>query len=190
MTSPDLSGLAGNALLEYLISTADDERALAQLYALTSGRLNALLRRMLRDDGAAAEVLQDVYVTVWKRGTTYDPARSTPMTWLFTVARNKAIDRLRADRTDANTLEPGVEENVRDPGVTAIERLEWQDDLLRLHDCLTTLDANQRSAIRAAYFDAFTYQALATRAAVPLSTMKSWIRRGLMQLRTCLERKP
>jgi DNA-directed RNA polymerase specialized sigma24 family protein len=87
-------------LAELLIQVArGDDTALKQVYVSTSGKLNALLIRILRDEQTAEEVLQEVFLTVWTSSGTFDPARGTPMTWLVTIARNRAIDRLRTERS-------------------------------------------------------------------------------------------
>jgi len=165
-----------------------DRDALAAVYRMTSAMLNALLIRMLRDRGAAEEVLQEVYLTVWRRGATFDPSRASPMTWLVTVARNKAIDRLRSERTRGVAAAERIEEvDVPDPGESIVESLERAEQRSQLSACLRLLDEHQRAAIRAAFYDGLTYEALAAREGVPVGTMKSWIRRGLRQLRACLD---
>ena len=163
-----------------------DDAALARIYDLTSAKLNALLMRMLRDEGAAADVLQDVYLTVWQRGAAFDPARGSPVTWLVTIARNKAVDRLRAEAARGIVAAPVDEGMLLDPSPSAVERLEQHQDRIRLLDCLAALEPRQRAAICAAFFDGMTYQAFALRENLPLGTVKSSVRRGLLRLRSCL----
>ncbi len=166
---------------------AGDRDALGDVYRLTSAKLNALLLRLLRDPLAAEEVLQEVYLTVWRRGETFDPARASPITWLVTIARNKAIDRLRAERARGQAVESIDEVEVPDTSPSMIEHLENAQTQARLFVCLGALEARQQSAIRAAFFEGLTYEGLATREGVPVGTMKSWIRRGLMRMRACLD---
>lgn len=143
---------------------------------------------MLADASEAEEALQDVYMTIWRRSGTYDPARASPMTWLVAIARNRAIDRIRAAkalRRSPLAVPLDVQEH---HGATSAEMLagEAVEDSQRLAMCVEALDAHVRRAIRAAFFDGLTYEQLATREDVPLGTMKSWIRRGLISLRKCM----
>ncbi len=168
-------------------ASAGDRRALESLYGRTAGQINALLRRMLGDEQAAAEILQDVYLTVWRRGATFDPARGSAMAWLIAVGRNLAIDRLRADRASPHArFDPLTEDTVADASASAFDALAQADTARQLGRCLDALQHDQRVAIRSAYFGGWTYEELAIRCGVPLSTMKSRIRRGLMSLRSCL----
>ena len=166
---------------------AGDKVALAVVYRLTSGKLNALILRMLRDEAVAQEVLQEVYLTVWRRSATFDPSLASPITWLATIARNKAIDRLRAQKRQPTRPLLLEEAELLDPGPSAIDQIEMQQDRLRLYACLDQLDERHQSAIRAAFFGGVTYEELAEREAVPLGTIKSWIRRGLLRLRACMD---
>jgi RNA polymerase sigma factor (sigma-70 family) len=183
------AGAAREALGLALLRTArGDEAAMATVYKRTSGRIYALLLQMLPDQATADEVLQDTYLAVWRRADSFAQGRASPMTWLITIARNKAIDRLRSDQVargsrplDDLAVEP------RDPGPSPLNRLEAGDDDRRLHWCIDQLEARQREAIRTAFFSGITYDELARRENVPLGTMKSWIRRGLVRLKACLE---
>jgi len=166
---------------------AGERDALANVYRMTSAKLNSLLIRMLRDRVAAEEVLQEVYLTVWRRGATFDPTRASPITWLVTIARNKAIDRLRAERARGAAPERIEEVDLADQTQSIVERLERDEQRTQLAACLGMLDARQQGAIRAAFYDGLTYEALALRDGVPVGTMKSWIRRGLRRLRVCLD---
>jgi RNA polymerase sigma-70 factor (ECF subfamily) len=104
------------------------------------------------------------------------------------IARNRSIDRLRASGSSRASLPIEAAADVPDPGLSAVERLEIGEDQAKLTDCLHELEERQSTAIRAAFLDGFTYDELAAKANVPLGTMKSWIRRGLLKLRACLER--
>ncbi|MGH6986263.1 MAG: sigma-70 family RNA polymerase sigma factor [Caulobacteraceae bacterium] len=168
-------------------AAAGERQGLADVYRLTSAKLFGVCLRILKDRAESEDVLQEVYLTLWRRAGAFDPAHgASPMTWLAAVARNRAIDRLRVRPRSADvTLEEAPEP--ADPNPSAHQTLEESDDLRRLEACLETLEDRTRRAIRSAFFDGLTYQALAARAATPLGTMKSWIRRGLIQLRSCLE---
>ena len=177
----------GRAELAALLRrTADHESlALRTLYERTSAKLYGICVRVLGSESEAQDTLQEVYVTVWQKASQFDPARATAITWLSVLARNKAIDRLRARR--ANHDDIGAAEDIADDRLSALEVLEQAEDASRLADCLETLDERARSMIRTAFFEGASYPELASRANVPLPTMKSWIRRGLVRLRGCLE---
>lgn len=168
-------------------TAAGDRAALRQVFDRTSAKLMGICLRILKDRDEAEDVLQEVYVSIWSRAASFDPAKASPVTWLATIARNRAIDRLRARRSRGETAP--VEEvldlaDERPDGFAlAAERQEGE----RIHHCLSTLEGRAQEMIRTAFFDGLSYSDLAARAGVPLGTMKSWIRRGLQRLRDCLE---
>jgi RNA polymerase sigma factor (sigma-70 family) len=165
-----------------------DRTALRLLYRDTSAKLFGVCLRILRDNGEAEDVLQDVYITVWRRAATFDPDRASPITWLGAIARNRSIDRLRAG-TKARRMQPINDAfEVSDDAPNALAQLEGDEEHRRLMDCLGELEPRHAAAIRAAFLDGASYEELAQRVDVPLGTMKSWIRRSLMRLRDCLER--
>lgn len=170
-----------------LLRTAQGDReAFAQLYRRTSPQLFGVCSRMLADRCEAEEVLQEAYVSIWQRGGSFDPSRARAMTWLVALVRNKAIDRLRQHQHVS--VEPTFEiEAIADEDPTPAARAQSSEEYRRLEECMDELEPQQRGSIRAAFFSGVTYAALAERAKVPLGTMKSWIRRGLLQLRVCLE---
>jgi RNA polymerase sigma-70 factor (ECF subfamily) len=142
----------------------------------------------LGERSEAEDVLQEVYLTVWRKAASFDESVASPITWLVAIARNRAIDRLRASGASRAALPIEAAADVADESMSAVERLEIDEDRVRLRECLQELEQRQAAAIRAAFLDGFTYDELAAKASVPLGTMKSWIRRGLMKLRACLER--
>ena len=167
---------------------AGDKAALRHVYDQTSAKLLGVCLRILRDRDEAEDVLQDVYVSVWRRAGTFDPARGvSPITWLSTLARNRAIDRLRASKAHlARPLEFAAE--APDPSPLAGEVMERDQAAAQLHGCIGELEPQHAAYIRAAFFDGHTYTSLADAAGAPLGTMKSWVRRALLRLRSCLER--
>jgi RNA polymerase sigma-70 factor (ECF subfamily) len=176
------------ALTGALLRVGDGEAAaLKEVYERTSAKLFGVCLRILNDRSEAEDVLQEVYLTVWRKASSFDPARASPITWLVAIARNRSIDRLRST-AGGRRLEPiEAAEEVRDPAPAAVELIEATQQSGRLGMCLEQLEARQATAIRAAFMDGNTYEELAERMNVPLGTMKSWIRRGLLKLRDCLQ---
>jgi RNA polymerase sigma factor (sigma-70 family) len=165
-----------------------DRAAFRMVYHDTSAKLFGVCLRILKDRTEAEDLLQEVYVTVWRKAAGFDPTRASPITWLVAIARNRSIDRLRSS-VATRRMEPiSAADAVIDPAPTAVEHLEGAQQQTRLAHCLGELDARHSAAIRAAFFDGATYEELASRMDLPLSTMKSWMRRGLLKLKTCLER--
>ena len=165
---------------------AGDRTALSDLYRRTSAKLYGICARLLGSSADAEDVLQDVYVTVWRKAGRFDAAKASPITWLAVIARNKAIDRLRARRLPTAQLDAAAD--IADDSVSAFDLVDQTREQRRVAACLDELDEKSRAMIRAAFLDGASYPELATREAVPLGTMKSWIRRGLLSLRKCLER--
>jgi RNA polymerase sigma factor (sigma-70 family) len=165
-----------------------DRGALQIVYRDTCAKLFGVCLRILNDRSEAEDVLQEVYLTVWRKAASFDPARASPITWLVAIARNRSIDRLRATAGSRRMDPIDAAEAVRDPAPAAVELVEAAQQSSRLTLCLEQLESRQSTAIRAAFLDGNTYEELAERMNVPLGTMKSWIRRGLLKLRDCLER--
>ena len=165
-----------------------DRSAFAEVYKSTSAKLFGVCLRILGNRSEAEEALQETYLNVWRKAEAFDPRRSSPITWLAAVARNKAIDRLRA--RGSRVVEPldGEAYAVADPAASSSEALEASEERRLLSRCIEELEARQSSAIRNAFFGGATYSDLAAREGVPLGTMKSWIRRGLLHLKDCLQR--
>jgi RNA polymerase sigma-70 factor (ECF subfamily) len=175
-------------LVEALVRTGHEDRsAFRDLYALTSAKLFGICYRICGERQAAEDVLHDVYLTIWKRAGAYEPHRASPITWLATIARNRAIDWRRAQSVRRSTpIEDAPP--LLDEAPLVSETMVADETAHQLHGCLEGLEVRQRAAIRTAFFDGVTYAELAEREAVPLGTMKSWVRRGLAKLKECLER--
>lgn len=175
------------ALAQLLRQVADgDRQAFADLYQRTSSKVFGVLLRMLHDRGTAEEVLQDTYITVWHRADRFDAARASAITWIVTVGRNKAIDHMRKHRESLYD-DPSRLNEVVDEDASMLEKASASQDHQRLTNCLDGLETRERKVVREAFFSGTTYKQLAAHAEVPLGTMKSWIRRSLIQLRACLE---
>ena len=163
-----------------------DARAFELLYHATSAKLFGVCLRLLPERSDAEDVLQDAYAAIWNKAGQYDAAIASPISWLAMIAHNKAIDRLRSEGIARNVpIEFAAE--VSDTGPGASQLAEHAGEARRLDHCLEKLEARRRTLIRTAFFDGATYEELARRTDTPVGTVKSWIRRGLLQLRTCLE---
>jgi RNA polymerase sigma factor (sigma-70 family) len=185
-SSSDADTQRRERLNQMLASVAKgDQQAFADLYKSTSSRVYGVIVRMMHDRGEAEDILQEVYATAWRRADSFDPARGSAMTWLITLGRNRTIDRMRQHREEllGDDQAPEVADDAPTPAAAA----EASQERHRLEECLDRLEPQQGRAVREAFFSGVTYSELANKLAVPLGTMKSWIRRSLMALKTCLE---
>ncbi len=164
-----------------------DAGALKEVYDRTSAKLFGVCLRILGEPTEAEDVLQEVYVSVWRNAAAFDADRASPITWLAAIARNRSIDRVRARHPERSIAIDAAME-VADAAPLASSLLEASQESRRLAGCLGELEPQHQGAIRAAFLDGQTYEVLASRAGVPLGTMKSWIRRSLIRLRGCLDR--
>lgn len=184
----DAATLARENLRQAMVRLRDgDSGALEEIYNATRVKLFGICFRILGDRKEAEDALQDVYVNLWQRADRYDPDRASPISWLATFARNRAVDRLRTGKVRGGAVPVEEAAPLPDEAPLADQLMIDGERAARVHTCLATLDENAASHIRAAFFDGLTYSQLADAAEVPLGTMKSWIRRGLQKLRRCLE---
>jgi RNA polymerase sigma-70 factor, ECF subfamily len=166
------------ALLERIV--ARDERAVADLYDRHNRLLYGLILRILRDRGEAEEVLQEVFVLVWTRAETYNIALGSPAAWLVRVARNRAIDRLRSNAVRLRAVEAApLPDAAASPETHAVDSERQRV----VKGALDTLPAEQRVLIEQAYFLGLTQSELAERFQLPLGTVKTRIRTGMITLR-------
>ena len=166
-----------------------DQRAFAQLYESCSSHLFGLLLRILQRRDWAEEALQDCFLKVWQKSETYEPSRGTPLTWLSTIARYRALDLLRMKRPEVEMPEEGEEPpmTLADPGQDPVDGAIEGEGIGKLRDCMRGLQDEQRKSVLLAYYEGYTHQELAQAMGAPLGTVKSWVRRGLSRLRDCLE---
>ena len=163
---------------------AGDRAAFRALYRDSSAKLMGVLLRILRERAEAEDALQEVFTRVWLRAGRYDAAKGRGMTWLIAIARNHGIDRLRA--------RPPVQDDdgldlVPDSAPRAETRLVAMGEARRMSDCFATLEPDRAEAVRGAYLGGLSYVDLAARHAVPLNTMRTWLRRSLLKLKECLD---
>lgn len=172
-----------------------DESALAAFYDRHSRLAYSLIVRILGDSSDAEDVLQETFVRVWSRADTYDALLGSPVTWLTRIARNRAIDRLRARRVRANvagaSFGQGAGDEVRqaEPVTRETPETEFEDRSVAgaVRTALAALAPEKRTLIEAAYFEGYTHTELAARFGVPLGTVKTRIRTGLAAMRDRLE---
>jgi RNA polymerase sigma factor (sigma-70 family) len=162
-----------------------DAGALRRVYDLTSAKLFGICLYVCGDRAAAEEVLQEVYLRVWRRATSFDSTRASPITWLAAIARNAALDWRRSSRIIV-AVPDEVLHGIADDAPSVDDVLLREETHARLMDCLDELEHQQATAIRRAFMEGLTYQQLAERTETPLGTIKSWIRRGMQKLKVCL----
>ncbi|MEE8286793.1 MAG: sigma-70 family RNA polymerase sigma factor [Gammaproteobacteria bacterium] len=188
MATPHEVPAPGETLDELLAATAQgDRRAFGRLYRLTSGRLFALALQILKRRELAEDVLQEAYLTVWSKAAQQHAGRASSFAWMATIVRHRAIDRLRARTKDP---EPVADITLVSDSIVA-EVADEREILAALsasvRQCLERLDQNRRGAILLAYYHGMTHEEIAAQLDTPLGTTKSWVRRGLLQLKGCLE---
>ncbi len=190
-TPQDLAALLARVAL-------GDRAAFGRLYECTAGQLLGLILRIDRNRAAAEEVLQDVYVKVWRSAASYDLQLSQPATWLASIARNSAIDSLRRRKAQPQTIsttvhgaDDGDDRDLlhdfasNDPGPA--QQVEQAAQARALRHCLGVLSGEQSQAVALAFYQGLSYTEVADHLRQPLGTVKSWVRRGLLALRGCLE---
>jgi RNA polymerase sigma-70 factor (ECF subfamily) len=191
-----------HALAQLLQRAALGDRAAFQrLYELTSGHLFAVVLRIQRDRALAEDLLQDVYVSVWKAAGSFDAAQSQPLTWMTSIARHRAIDSLRrahaqpptvsasgAGRDDGEDDGPEWVDLQPDLAAGPLALLESASESRALSHCMQDLSAQQRQSVALAFYDGLSHAEVAAHLRQPLGTVKSWLRRALMSLKSCLER--
>src|SRR3984957_19422589 len=164
---------------------ARDSAAFAMLYKQTRAKLHGVIARILTKGDLSGEVLQEVFVRIWEKAGDYDVDKGSPIAWMATIARNRALDEIRRVRpTSLEDMPEGFE-----PAAEEVDPLGPRDrseQLTALMNCLKTLDEQRREAIMLAYYRGFSREALAKRMKRRGATIQTWLRRGLAQLRDCL----
>ncbi len=196
-TTPPLEWTERSRELSQLLARSGlgDRVAFATLYEKTSSHLFAVVLRISRDKGQAEDVLQEVYVNVWRSAQSFDAAQSQPLTWLTRIARNRAIDSLRRAQTQpqfetrfANEEEDNdVYDDKADDAPGPLDLLSQASDARALTDCMQDLSAPQRQSVALAFYDGLSHAEVAEKMGQPLGTVKSWVRRALASLKGCLE---
>ena len=163
-----------------------DRAAFEELYSATSAKLFGICLRILKDRAEAEDALQEVYVKIWDKASSFAVSDYSPISWLVAIARNHSIDRIRARKPQSVDIDDQVDlaSDTPSPEAAAIASSERK----RIEGCLQELDDNRADAVRSAYIEGYSYQELADRNKVPVNTMRTWLRRSLQSLRMCLER--
>ena len=164
---------------------AKDRSAFADLYAATSAKLYGIVLRILLRRDIADEILQEVYVKIWERAADFDAQRASPITWMATIARNRALDEARkAKPVSLEEMPAGFDVVCEAP--LALEVLTETEDGRRLFECLQRLESEKRDVVVAAYLDGVSREDLGKRFSRPVPTIKTWLHRSLAQLKDCL----
>lgn len=161
-----------------------DRAAFRSLYERTSAKLFGVTLRILKDRSEAEEAIQEVYVKIWQRADRYVAGTTSPISWLVAVARNHALDILRARRPVSDDIDVALE--VPDAGPSPERATQDSQERAQIEHCLGTLEPDRADAVRGAYLDGYSYEELAQRHTVPLNTMRTWLRRSLIKLKDCL----
>jgi RNA polymerase sigma-70 factor, ECF subfamily len=173
-------------LVRLLRQVADHDRtSFRDLYAATSAKLYGVILRILKRRDVADEVLQEVYVKIWNSAGTYDPARASAITWMATIARNRALDEVRKVRPLSIEDVPAAQD-IPDPQMLVSERMEVSADYARLTACLNGLEPQKRDIVKLAYLEGLSREELGQRFGHPAATIKTWLHRSLKQLKACM----
>ena len=178
VSEPDLAELL-------LRIAAGDRAAFATLYRQTQAKLYGVIARILVRSDIAGEVLQEAYVRIWQKASDFDPAKGSPIAWMATIARNRALDEVRRAKPLAledmpDSFEPAAEE------IDPLSSRDRSEQLAALMRCLSLLDAEKRQIVLLAYYRGASREALAKRFERPVPTIKTWLHRSLAQLKDCL----
>lgn len=167
-----------------------DARAFQRLYQATAPKLFGFALRILGKRELAEEAVQDAYVAIWHAAGSYQAQLAAPLTWMAAIVRNKALDILRrsddAVELDAPQFDSEILNAMQDPQRTPIERLQLSGEARALAHCMSALEGLHRQAIGLAYFHDLSHSEIAAQLSLPIGTVKTWIRRGLEKLKTCL----
>ncbi|WP_347313229.1 sigma-70 family RNA polymerase sigma factor [Defluviimonas sp. SAOS-178_SWC] len=177
---------AGDPIADLIAATARSDRAAFRaLYSAASAKLFGVALRILKDRSEAEDAVQEVFTRVWLNARRYDATRARGMTWLVAIARNHAIDRLRARPapTEDDTAIARLADGTPGPEAESIARGEAK----RIADCFDLLEPARAEAVRGAYLNGLSYLDLSRHHDVPINTIRSWLRRGLQKLKECLD---
>ena len=183
-----LRGPVHSELIDLLRKTGVGDRgAFARLYDLTSSRLFAVIRRVLPRTEIAEDALQEAFLKIWQRASSYDSGVASPMAWLATIARNQAIDARRRFSERLSGASDELDENLASALPDPQAMAERSDSLKSLAACLGKLPADRRELVLLAYYQGFSREELSQRFSRPVTTVKTLLRRSLILLKECLD---
>lgn len=162
-----------------------DEAAFEHLYAATRAKLFGVVLRILRRQDLAEEVVQEAYVKIWNSAGQFNPALASPITWMASIARNRAVDVVRKRRELSIEEEPTAIE-VADDSMDPLARREITEELKRVLECVGRLEPDRQKLVLLAYYNGWSREQLAAKFEMPVSTVKTWLRRSMMDIRKCL----
>jgi RNA polymerase sigma-70 factor (ECF subfamily) len=168
-----------------LATAAEDQAAFSELYEATRRKLFGVALVVLRRRDLAEDVLQEAYIRVWRNAARFDPARGSAMTWMATIVRNLAIDVKRSPAAIAT--EDAALMVIPFNGRSALDEVEASDNERRLRQAIRTLDPMKRKLVIAAYIQGQSREQLAERFGAPVNTIKTWLRRAVLDMRAVLE---
>ncbi|MBL8577597.1 MAG: sigma-70 family RNA polymerase sigma factor [Mesorhizobium sp.] len=163
-----------------------DRAAFDALYRATSAKLFGVCLRIVNNRGESEEALQEIFIKIWTKADRFAVSDLSPMSWLIAIARNHAIDVIRARKPAATDIVAALDVADPAPGPEALTVAGGERE--RIYGCLGELETDRAAAVRGAYIEGDSYTELAERFDVPLNTMRTWLRRSLMKLKECLER--
>ena len=162
-----------------------DEAAFERLYTATRAKLYGVVLRILRRQDLAEEVVQETYVKVWHSAAQFNPAVSSPITWMAAIARNRAIDLVRK-RGELSLEEVPDAMEVAAETPDPLARREMSEELKRLLECVGQLEPDRQKLVLLAYYNGWSREQLAAKFGAPVNTVKTWLRRSMMDIRACL----
>jgi RNA polymerase sigma-70 factor, ECF subfamily len=162
-----------------------DAAAFERLYDATRSKLYGVLLRILGRPELAEDVMQETYLKVWRMADKFDPAQASPITWMVAIARNRAIDIVRK-RGETSIEEEPEAQNVPSESPAPLARREMTEELRRLLSCLGKLDPEKQRIVLLAYYSGWSREQLSTKLDIPVNTIKTWLRRSLLEIRECM----
>ncbi len=169
-----------------------DESALRELYEMTSSKLYGVAVRVVSNKSWAEDVLQEAFINIWRIAGDYKASLSPPMAWMCLIVRSRGLDFLRrrtSERADSvQELDDVLSDTLEGDSANPMDTALAGEQAWALHQCLSQLDNKQREVVSLAYLRDLSHGELAEQLKLPLGTVKTWIRRGLEQLRGCMAR--
>ncbi|WP_398467523.1 sigma-70 family RNA polymerase sigma factor [Tardiphaga sp.] len=162
-----------------------DEAAFERLYTATRAKLFGVVLRILRRQDLAEEVIQEVYVKIWNSAGQFNPGVASPITWMASIARNRAIDVVRKKGETSIEEEPSAMEVAADTP-DPLARREMTEELRRLLECVGQLEPERQKLVLLAYYNGWSREQLAAKFEKPVNTVKTWLRRSMLDIRACL----